>query len=259
MHNRLLYKAARVLEAIAEHQSLGLEELHLLLDLPKPTLKRLLDDFEELGWLYRRLGDKRYVVLGGIEGLCDARYRMAKIASPFLDELFKATGLASDLVIATLHGPTILESNFSRLSIRIGRDRIIGAHPCPCQAASGRALVAHSLPVASELLHSSEVDDEFLRTLEDERQTGYFRRIPGSWEYGFCRPFDIDAIAIPLTVGEQAVVSLNLYWDVRRLAFRFVETHYLPQLKATGQRLTTALEMYVATLVALSTGELANP
>lgn len=250
MHNQLLHKAAQVLDAITEHRALGLEELHLLLELPKPTLKRLLDDFEELGWLYRRLGDKRYVVLGGIDGHSDARYQVAKTARPFLNELFESTGLASDLVIATPRGPTILESNFSRLGIRAGRGSIIGAQPCTLRAASGRALF-----VASKDVRSPEVQDDHLRALDDELKAGYFRRLPGSWEYGFRRPFDIDAIAIALPIGEQAVVAINLYWDAQHLSFASVETMHLPSLGTAGGRLAKALKSHVATLIALSNGD----
>lgn len=257
MHNQLLHKTSRVLKAIGEHQALGLEELYLLLGLPKPTLKRLLDDLEELGWLYRRLGDKRYVSLTDIHGPSDTRYHLAKEAHPFLDQLFELTGLASDLVIATASGPSILESNFSRLGIRTGRDRLIGARPCPLHAASGRALCAHQLLNGSSSwlipgLRDNQLHDSQLRQLADEYRVGYFRRLSGNWEYGFRFPFKIDAIAIALSIKERTIASLNLYWDNRRFSYKTVEKRYLSRLEVIGQQLMPVLERHVATLETLA-------
>ena len=281
MHNKLLHKTARVLQAIDEHQALGLEELYLLLGLPKPTLKRLLDDLEEMGWLYRRLGDKRYVPLTSLHGPGDSRYHLAKEAHPFLDRLFESTGLASDLVIATASGPSILESNFSRLGIRTGRDRLIGARPCPLHAASGRALCAHQLlngsiswrvpglrdhllrnsqlrdhQLQDSQLQGNQLHDSQLRQLADEYRVGYFRRLSGNWEYGFRFPFKIDAIAIALSIKQRTMASLNLYWDNRRFTYKTVEKRYLSRLEAIGQQLMPVLERHAATLETLSQRDL---
>ncbi|MDN3523017.1 helix-turn-helix domain-containing protein [Halomonas ramblicola] len=258
MHNRLLHKVALVLDAVVEHRALGLEELHLLLDLPKPTLMRLLGDLEELGWLYRRLGDRRYVPLADIGGPADPGNRLAKVTGPFLNELFDMTGMASDLVVATPFGPSILESNYSRLGIRTGQDRIIGARPCPLGAASGRALAA-GIGLDAIEAWDGEPDDHQLHGLDRERRDGHFRRRPGNWEYHFRRPFDVDAIAITLPIGHQTCVAVNLYWDARRLPFRAVETIHLPRLKTVGRRLASALEGHITTLETLSTGDIRRP
>nr|WP_300315074.1 helix-turn-helix domain-containing protein [Halomonas sp.] len=273
MHNKLLHKTTRVLKAIDEHQALGLEELYLLLGLPKPTLKRLLDDLEEMGWLYRRLGDKRYVSLTNIHGPGDSHHHLAKEAHPFLDQLFESTGLASDLVIATASGPSILESNFSRLGIRTGRDRLIGARPCPLHAASGRALCAHQLlngtsswlapglrdnQFQDKQLQDKQLQGDQLRRLADEYRVGYFRRLSGNWEYGFRFPFKIDAIAIALSIKQRTMASLNLYWDNRRLTYKTVEKRYLSRLEAIGQQLMPVLERHAATLETLSQHDLVS-
>lgn len=251
MHNRLLYKVARVLEAIGEHRALRLEELHLLLDLPKPTLLRLLGDLEELGWLYRRLGDKRYVLLADIGVPIDPCNRLASVTGPFLNDLFDMTGVASDLVVATPSGPRILESNYSRLGIRTGQDRIIGARPCPLGAASGRALASGVGHGAIDAWYS-ELDDHQFNGLDKERRGGLFRRQPDTWEYLFRRPFDVDAIAITLPISNQTCVAMNLYWDARYLPFRVVEINHLPRLKTVGRRLASVLQGHITALEALS-------
>jgi DNA-binding IclR family transcriptional regulator len=225
MQTRLLDKVDRILQAIDEHRALGLEHLHVLLGLPKPTLKRLLDDLEMLGWIYRRLGDRRYVTLAYPGRPSPPDIGLAKAVSPQLDELFAATGLASDLVILGSSGPTILESNYSRLGIRTARDTLIGARSCPHRSAAGRAL-----------LEGPRQDEE--------RREGIFRREPGSWEHGFRKPFDIAAIAIPLQYQGQTRAALSLYWNARRHSEDEVLSDHLASLLAMGERLDPLLKTH---------------
>lgn len=201
-----------MLEAISRHQALGLEELHLLLDVPKATLKRILDDLVEVGWVYRRLGDRRYVMLEDY-GRAPAVFKRLGLASQdTLDHLFASTGLVSDLVLLSRGHPMIVESSFSRLGRRVGVDRVIGARPCLRLSAAGRALAQS---VSEPYLQQAGWSLDFWQDVRwrEEHERGLYRRLPGSWEHAFAKPFEIAAMAVPLKKGQRTVAALSLYGD----------------------------------------------
>ncbi len=46
-----LLKSIAVIEAVSEHQPVGVGELSKLLDMPKSSVQRVLTTFQEAGWL----------------------------------------------------------------------------------------------------------------------------------------------------------------------------------------------------------------
>lgn len=199
----------------------GLETLHILSGYPKPTITRIMEDLQELGVVYRRLADKRYVVMSVDSDYFDPAYLLARDMSPVLRELYTKTGLLSDLVLVRDGTPVIIESNFSLSNIRATAGQIIGSRPSPVVSAAGRALFAERADVAVPQEPSLTLSGG-LASLERERCHGVYTRVENTWEYCFPPPFVIAAKAIPIRYQGETVAALSLYADTAR--FRAIES-----------------------------------
>ncbi len=191
--------------------SANLETLHILSGYPKATVKRILDDMQELGLVYRRLADKRYVLLNMDQATFDPINILVKDLSPVLQHLHQSTGLFSDFVMLRQGQPSIIESNFSLSNLRSTADRVIGARPSLRESAAGRTLYAET-NACPEL---DKIHEHWADTLQQEKSRGVYQRIEGSWEYGFDKPFDIRAIALPVRFKGETIAALSLYWNGR--------------------------------------------
>lgn len=235
------FEKARVLIELLSSSTMdaaGLETLHILSGYPKPTIKRIMDDLQTLGVIYRRLGDKRYVVLGFENENFDPVYLLARDIAPVLHGLFRKTGLLSDFVMVRDGQPVIVESNFSLSNIRTAAHSVIGARPCPFVSAAGRALYAERAGVG---LASEVGSADCLSTLEQERHEGVYTRIANTWEYGFARPFAIAARAIPIRHEGQTVAALSLYADAARLRRAEEDCDLVGILRNAGAAIETRL------------------
>lgn len=215
MHTKIFQKATRLIDCIAKSstQSLSLEQAYLITGIPKSTIKRILDDFVELGWLYRRLGDKQYVIIYIPANVNHSKYIFAKACSDILANLYQKTGMPSDLVVVEGGHPTILESSFSLTGIRTAQTRIIGIGISPLVSAAGRALLAERVDIKIDENESTRIDQSFLERLNKEKISGIYRRIPGMWEHHFKPPFELDAVALPIRYRDETVAAINMYWS----------------------------------------------
>lgn len=232
MTTQTISKTIGLLERLMVHRALGLEELHILSRLPKATVKRLLDDLVELGWLYRRLGDRRYCLLKPMAGN-EPGYRrtvLAQCFEPLLRELQGRTGFCSDIALDLGGGLEVIESNLGLSGARLGTGYLIGLHPNQQVSAIGRAYAAHRRVAVTES------NDWHCAELERESLTGIHRRVIGVWEHPFAAPYDIRAIAVPVMGQSQAIGALNLYWDAGRHGDAGAADVYLSELESAAAR-----------------------
>lgn len=214
---RAVARALTVLELLTRHQSLGLEELHQLAQLPKPTLVRLLHTLRDRGWIWRRLCDRRYTLsaerLTGDDAL-RFRQRLSECAAPQLQALSERTGLAADLALFTGQQMELLDSAIPARWRHFYRGQRSGATPHLCHSAMGRALVGELDSHARRRLAGQDLG--FARELEtiqrQTRSTGCGIRTEGYWEYGWRLPFAIRAMALPLFHDGRPIGSIALHW-----------------------------------------------
>lgn len=209
-------KAKALIELLssADMDSAGLETLHILSGYPKPTITRIMDDLQDLRLVYRRLGDKRYVVLSVDNDNFDPLSLLARDVAPVLRQLHLNTGLLSDFVMVREGVPEIIESNFSLSNIRTAAGSVIGARPCPLVSAAGRALYAERTDIGIE---PNADTHRCLSSLDREQQQGMYVRIDNTWEYGFAKPFVIAARAVPIRYEGFTLAALSLYADADAL------------------------------------------
>lgn len=214
MHTKSLLKAMSIVELIAENVCLSLEQLHIITDIPKPTLKRILDDLEELGWLYRRLADKQYVLLKDIANNKRTEYEAARIVAEPLKRLYSETGLPSDFSIIKDGYLVTIESSLGLSGFRKVSKKVIGVTPSPWLSAAGRSYLSFNHKFAQEEIYiDTNKKESILKSIEEEKKCGFFKRVPGSWEYDFEKPFDIRAVSLPIIKNDIFIGCLSLYWD----------------------------------------------
>src|SRR5262245_28930497 len=105
---RSLTRALAILDAFtAERRNLGVKDLHVLLDIPKPTVSRLAGDLQKAGYL-RSTADgyelgPRIFELGLV---FDEQYHLQELARPLLHEL--AQNANQTACMGILDGPEII-------------------------------------------------------------------------------------------------------------------------------------------------------
>lgn len=231
MHIQSLCKAVSVIELVAQNDCLNLEQLHIISAIPKPTLKRILDDFEELEWLYRRLADKKYVLLKDLANNSHTEYILAKKISGCLVELFDETNIPSDFLVKDKKGITIFESSFGLTNLRRCSENIIGTTLSPTLSASGRAFLSQLNAKNLEETVPDIDTAELFQSLEKEKERGFYMRIPGSWEFNFKKPFDIRSVALPISSQEEFIGCVNLYWDNNQHRSSHIIDRFIPSLE----------------------------
>ncbi len=219
----------------------GLETLHILSGYPKPTITRIMNDLQELGVIYRRLADKRYVVMSFDSEHFDPVYLLARDVAPLLRMLHQKSGLLSDLVMVRDGSPVIIESNFSLCNIRAAAGLIIGSRPSPLLSAAGRALLAERNDVVV-LQESSLTCLGCLSSLEQERHHGVYSRVENTWEYCFPPPFVIAAKAIPIRHQGETVAALSIYADSERFKATDSRSDVASFLLEAGMQIERLLE-----------------
>ncbi|WP_324769420.1 helix-turn-helix domain-containing protein [Pokkaliibacter plantistimulans] len=234
-----LSKSLAVLDLLIEHGALGLEELHLLSGLPKATLKRILDSLTELQWLYRRLGDQRYVFIRQTASRTEQAAiapDLLRLLGQHLHALYQHTGLPSDIALACQGQLTVVESSFSLCGYRRASGQLIGLRPHPYISAIGRAYSAGQAP-------DDEAQRRHWRGLQRELARGFFLRRRGPWEHRVVPPFRVMGMAIPLRLqgGNQTVGAINLYWDNERHRCSHMVARFLPMLCASRGQIESSL------------------
>ncbi|GGO79135.1 transcriptional regulator [Marinobacterium nitratireducens] len=235
MATNVVCKTMHLLDLLREQGALGLEELHILTEMPKATVKRLMDDLVELEWVHRRLGDRRYALLkGGEDVAAGHRARLASRLAPLLIELYEETGFSSDVALDLGDGLEVVESNFALLGRRTAVSSLIGLRPHVRVSAIGRAFAVGG-PIAQELPSAER------KVLLQEKQRGFCRRVQGVWEHSFARPFEIGAVAMPVGCGGVIAGAVNLYWDAQQYGDAGSHDRHLARLETAVARIGSML------------------
>jgi IclR family transcriptional regulator, mhp operon transcriptional activator len=98
---RGLERGLRVLQALQSSSILSLHEIHQATRISKPSLLRILNTLEHVGFVSRRLADGHYRISAFARmGRKRDRYdRVAEAAAPVLDRLCQKVSWPSDLMV----------------------------------------------------------------------------------------------------------------------------------------------------------------
>jgi DNA-binding IclR family transcriptional regulator len=118
-----ILRAIRIIEAIARHDSPPqLAEICRDVELPKPTVYRILATLEHAGWIGREPGSKRYACADKLTGIAgDVLMRSPSRAArhAILEELVEQTGETCNLTIPNVNSVLYLDRVESSWPLRV--------------------------------------------------------------------------------------------------------------------------------------------
>lgn len=246
---RSVERALTLLALIDQHGELGLEELHYLTGLPKPTVSRLLRTLVEQGWLFRGLADRRYRP-ARTRTPVDARRRyvhgVVERAAPWLIELGERSGCTADLALFDDAGLGIVES-YAPAALRPlypPRLPLVGLRSSLLHSAMGKACLGGLDDAAfAALLARLGVDPGQAGPVREQvRREGYGARTEGHWEYPMQPPFAIRALALPLHLGAATIGAVALHWPSAQASVDAVAEAHLEALARAVAGLRQALD-----------------
>ncbi|MFP5405520.1 MAG: IclR family transcriptional regulator [Gammaproteobacteria bacterium] len=243
-----ILRAIRVLEAIAAcHAPPQLADICKSVELPKPTVFRILSTLEHAGLVAREPGSKRYHCGPRMNELAGS----ALLTSPsrsarrgILEELVEQVGETCNLTVASGNSVLCLERVETAwpLKITIAAGSMVPIH----SSASGKLFLAHlprrtrervvrQLPLVGHTRQTLTDPAVLLEDLERVRQLGYATE---SEEYlpGIC------CLAVPVQDGDGRVVAaLSIHAPVSRLPIDEA-TGLLPELNSAAEAMAQTLD-----------------
>lgn len=190
------------------------------LGLPRPTVYRLLETLEELGYVARSLSDERFRVTRRASSLGDGYdpgVLVCQAAAPFIAELGKRLVWPVDLSTYENAAMLIQETTHARSPVSIDRG-MLGTRLPMLRTSSGRAyLAACSAPerdvILSHLRRINDVEDRpFLqepyltRMIEETARRGYGLRNAGEFNA------KTSSIAVPIVRSDIVLGCLSVIW-----------------------------------------------
>jgi IclR family transcriptional regulator, mhp operon transcriptional activator len=250
---RGLERGLRVLQALQSSSILSLHEIHQATRISKPSLLRILNTLEHVGFVSRRLADGHYRISAFARmGRKRDRYdRVAEAAAPVLDRLCQKVSWPSDLMVPAGDHMEIRESSRVRtpFSIHFMHDRI-GTPVNWTLSAVGRAYLAFCPDkerdrILALLRKSKQPEDRLARDpkrleciLAETRMNGYGTRDPtfGGGAYGRQAPDGLAGIAVPLLDRGRVHGVINIIWaKAARKVDEMVRNHLVDLQNAAAE------------------------
>jgi IclR family mhp operon transcriptional activator len=190
------------------------------LDLPRPTVYRLLETLEELGYVERSSSDERFRVTRRASSLGDGYdpgVVICQVAAPYLAELSKRLVWPVDLSTYENAAMVIQETTHPRSPLSIDRG-MIGERLPMLRTSAGRAYLAACAPSERDVIvsHLRRIDeaadrpyleaDRLSRMIEETMQRGY--AIRGEGEY---KP-KTASIAVPIVREDVVFGCISIIW-----------------------------------------------
>lgn len=237
---RSVERVLAIVELLAQHQALGLEELHYLTSLPKATVSRMLATLQEQDWVYRGLSDRRYRLcakrLFGDQHLRFKR-QLVERAAPWLQQLSERTGLVVDLSCFDGDRLEVMESSIPAvLRKRYPNNfQIVGHYSSLLHSAVGKACLSTLDHDQVQRLAAREQvpQEELFRVYEQSCHQGFGQRTEGHWEYPVRLPFLIRAVALPIRSEGRLIGGMALLWPMDQAPVERVLSLHLASLEAT--------------------------
>lgn len=253
-HVRALDRSLAILRTLNQHNGLVAAELSRLVDLPRPTVLRLLNTLSDAGYVMRSESDYRYRATRKLRELScgyEEETWLRNVVQPFLAELEQE--LVWPLAVIRLFGNTlIVEALTDHGSQMVERRNSAGIEVPPLVSscgylymallspAEGQAFLAHALangaPTLARLGMSAE---EVMTTVEKTRRDGYAALHFESHS----------ALAVPVYLEGRLFCGLNMRMYGSIEARRMIFGDYLEDLHAGA----ATLEKRIAEMGSIAT------
>ncbi|UTW13462.1 helix-turn-helix domain-containing protein [Marinobacterium rhizophilum] len=221
--NRSVHRAIQIIELLKINSPLSLEEIHIILDLPKATVFRLLTQMVSEQWLYRYLADGRYSILSpifSIDKITLIKLEVSNASNKILKSLFQKTAEPSDLAV-NIEEFSIVESSFGETNYRMASKEVIGVIP--------------------EAKHSSLSKAYMDIGRQEFRNIAYYPRTSQHWEHRFNWKSPYNAIAVPVRFEGSTIGALNIAVIDEEVTPRLIAERYLETLDQASRDIAAAL------------------
>ncbi|MBR1276187.1 DNA-binding transcriptional regulator [Bradyrhizobium sp. AUGA SZCCT0283] len=217
---RAIKRGLDVLHEINRSGGIRAGDVARQLELPRPTVYRLLETLEELGYVARSASDDRFRVTRRASSLGDGYdpgVVICQAAAPYLAELSKILVWPVDLSTYENASMVIQETTHSRSPLSIDRG-MIGRRLPVLRTSAGRAYLAACAPrerdvIINHLRRIDEADDRpFLeadrlsRMIAETAQRGYAIRNEGEYNPKTA------SIAVPIVRDEVVFGCISIIW-----------------------------------------------
>ena len=250
---RALERGLAVMSQLESSGPASLHELAVCTGLSKPTLLRLLATLEGRGYVRRGIGDRLYHRTVRSLRRTESGWKavVVEVAAPVLDELCNRVLWPSDLGIYE-NGAIHIQETTRRLSPFLLNKDVLQADIHVMPSAMGRAVLAWSSrrrreAILHQLVTMGRPGDRLARDrdavdmmLRQAREKGYATRLRGYF-VSHRREAGVSAIALPITIGGEAVASVNLTWVSSALSEKAFAARYLDSLAAAAKQISQAL------------------
>jgi DNA-binding IclR family transcriptional regulator len=233
-----LVKGLEVLEALSDADAIGLSALAQRLDLPAPTLFRILATLVAQGYVQK--GESRYrltLKAWEIGAKVVGRMPLIELAHPFLERLARETEEAAHLSLQEGDGIVIVDKVDSPQAVRV--ETYVGQRaPLHCSA-TGKAFLAFAgVNGAALRRHTAATITDgraLARELDEVRRLGWAKN-RSEWREGVC------AAAVPIRDARSHVAAvLSVTVPTPRFSNDVLRKRLLPPLKAVGAALSAEL------------------
>ena len=217
---RAFKRGLDVLHAVNRSGGIRAGDVARQLDLPRPTVYRLLETLEELGYVARSASDDRFRVTRRASSLGDGYdpgIVICQAAAPYLAELSKRLVWPVDLSTYENGAMVIQETTHPRSPLSIDRG-MIGKRLPMLRTSAGRAYLAACAPLERDIIigHLRRIDepedrpflqaDRLARMLEETSRQGHGIRSEGEFNPRTA------SIAVPIVREDVVLGCISIIW-----------------------------------------------
>lgn len=243
---RALDRALTILHMLNQHNGLNASELSRLVQLPRPTVLRLLQTLSVGGYVLRSDADGNFRASRKVRELSSGFQEEAwlhGIVRPFLSEL--ANDLVWPLAVVKLYGhKLIVEALTDHASQMVVRRDSPGIEVPVLSSASGfvymalasaddgRKLLAHALQAETAVLKRTGMSEpQVLELIGETRERGYAALHLATHS----------AVSAPVRLNGELICALNLRIHASPAARRANLGHYIPALQDAADQLSAQI------------------
>ena len=246
---RALQRGLEILAEVNRSGGIRAGEVARNLGLARPTVYRLLETLEELGYVARSASDERFRVTLLAHGLgdgFDGDAKLSQTAGPILVELGRRLVWPVDLVICDAGAMVIHETTHSRSPLSIDRG-MIGIRLPMLRTAAGRTYLAfcpeeerHALvnhlrsnadPADAGLLDPGVLD----KFVADTRARGYGIRTSSDQPIPHTSATKTSSIGVPILSGPAILGCITIIWLASALEFEEAAAQFFPPMREAAE------------------------
>lgn len=244
---RSLERGLKVLEALNRCHGAKAQQIARLVELPRPTVYRLLETMESLGYVTRSADS--WTLTAQVKALSAGFHDdvwVTRVAAPILHELGREVLWPVDLVTFENDAMIIRETTHTESPFSIDRG-MAGTHLPILQTSGGRAYLAFCAATEREVILSRlrlsgkpgdalAHDEQFVdQILKETRQSGYGFRTDGFNPH-------TASISLPILIDDRVLACITMIWIASALSFEDAVARNVGAIRRAITRIQTLLQ-----------------